>query len=70
MARKKTRAEKIASGYRLQNFRIAESERTMKKDADEFSYLSSKYVLLDLSKTILFTLIILLLLAFAKMKLG
>lgn len=69
MARKKTRAEKIESGYRLKNFSIAASERTAIKDANEFSYLSSKYVISDLAKTFLYTTIVLLILAYAKMKL-
>lgn len=66
MARKKTRAEKIESGYRLQNFKIASSERTAIKDASEFSYLSSEYVVKDLMKTLLYTLVILTLLLFAR----
>ena len=70
MARKKTKAEKIESGYRLKNFSIAASVRTAIKDANEFSYLSSEYVVKDLIKTFLFTTIIVLLLVVAKMKLG
>ncbi len=70
MTKHKTRAEKIESGYRLKNFRIEASERTAVKDANEFSYLSSEYVVKDLVKTLLFTSIIVGLLVFAKMKLG
>jgi hypothetical protein len=70
MARKKTRAEKIESGYRLKNFKLAASDRTAVKDANEFSYLSSEYVVKDLSKTLLYTLIIVGLLVWAKMRLG
>lgn len=70
MARKKTREEKIQSGYRLQNFKLAASERTAIKDANEFSYLSSEYVVKDLMKTFVFTVIIVGLLVLAKMKLG
>lgn len=70
MARKKTRAEKIESGYRLSNFRLASSERTAVKDANEFSYLSSEYVVKDLGKTLIFTAIIVGLLIMAKIKLG
>ena len=69
MARKKTRAEKIESGYRLKNFRLESAERTAIKDANEFSYLSSKYVVKDLTKTMIFTVIILSLLYVAKMRL-
>jgi len=70
MPRNKTKAEKIQSGYRLQNFKIAASERTAVKDASEFGYLSSEYVVKDLSKTFLFTAIIIALLVYAKMRLG
>lgn len=70
MARKKTKAEKIESGYRLKDFRIAASERTAVKDANEFSYLSSEYVVKDLTKTVIFTAIIVGLLVLAKIKLG
>ncbi len=70
MARKKTRAEKIESGYRLKGFKLAASERTAVKDANEFGYLSSEYILKDLSRTLLYTAIILGLLVWAKMRLG
>lgn len=70
MARKKTRAEKIQSGYRLQNFRLESSERTAAKDASEFSYLSSEYVVKDLTKTLVFTAVVVGLLILAKIKLS
>lgn len=70
MARKKTREEKIQSGYRLQNFKLVAADRTVVKDANEFGYLSSEYVVKDLSKTFLFTAIIVALLVLAKIKLG
>lgn len=70
MARKKTKAEKIESGYRLKNFKITTSERSAVKDASEFGYLSSEYVVKDLSKTLLYTAVILGLLAIAKQYLG
>ncbi len=70
MARKKTRAEKIESGYRLKNFKLAVSERTAVKDANEFSYLSSEFIVKDLSRTLLFTCLILGLLFLAKLYLG
>jgi hypothetical protein len=70
MARKKTKAEKIESGYRLKNFKLASSERTAVKDANEFSYLSSEYVVKDLTKTLVFTAIIVGLLFLAKIKLS
>lgn len=67
---RKTREEKIQSGYRLKNFKLAASQRTAVKDASEFSYLSSEYVVKDLTKTFLYTAIIVALLMFAKMRLG
>ena len=70
MTKRKTKAEKIESGYRLKNFKLGSSERVAVKDANEFSYLSSEYVVKDLVKTLLFTAIIVGLLFFAKMKLG
>jgi hypothetical protein len=70
MARNKTREEKIQSGYRLQNFKLAASDRTAVKDASEFGYLSSEYVVKDLMKTLVFTAVIVGLLVMAKMKLG
>jgi hypothetical protein len=70
MTRHKTREEKIQSGYRLQNFKLKAEGITAAKDVSEFSYLSSEYVKKDLRKTIVFTLIILGLLFFAKIKLG
>lgn len=70
MARKKTRAEKIESGYRLENFRLAAADRTAARDADEFGYLSSEYVVKDLTKTLVYTAVMLGLLVWAKMRLG
>ena len=67
---RKTRAEKIESGYRLKNFKLAVGERTAIKDVSEFGYLSSEYILKDLSRTLLYTSIILGLLVWAKMRLG
>jgi len=70
MARKKTREEKIQSGYRLHNFKLAAADRTAVKDASEFGYLSSEYVVKDLMKTLVFTAVIVGLLVMAKIKLG
>ncbi|KKU44888.1 MAG: hypothetical protein UX62_C0046G0015 [Microgenomates group bacterium GW2011_GWA2_46_7] len=67
---RKTREEKIQSGYRLQNFRLAEEARREVKDASEFGYLSSEYVLKDLRKTIIFSLLIMGILVMAKRYLG
>ena len=70
MTKRKTREEKIKSGYRLQNFKLAAADRTAVKDASEFGYLSSEYVVKDLMKTLVFTAIIVGLLVLAKIKLG
>lgn len=70
MARKKTKAEKIESGYRLQNFRLAVNDRVQAKDVSEFGYLSREYVVKDLTKTLAYTTVILGLLVFAEMQLG
>jgi len=70
MARKKTKSEKIQSGYRLKNFKLVTGERAGVKDANEFGYLSSEYVVKDLTKTLVFTLVIVILLAMAKKYLG
>lgn len=70
MTKQKTRAEKIKSSYRLENFKLDAPLRKEAKDQGEFSYLSSEYVVKDLVKTILYTVIILGILVFAKMKLG
>ena len=70
MSRKKTREEKIQSGYRLKNFKLAASERMVAKDVSEFSYLSSEYVVKDLTKTLLYTIVIVGLLVLAKARLG
>lgn len=67
---RKTRAEKIQAGYRLHNFRLAEAERVEVKDASEFGYLSSEYVMKDLRKTVVYSLVIVGLLALAKRYLG
>lgn len=59
MTRRKTKAEKIESAYRLKNFRLEASEREIRKDVSEFAYLSSAYILHDLSKTFLYSMIVL-----------
>lgn len=67
---KKTREEKVRSAYRLQNFKLDTAQVAQRKDREEFGYLSSSYVKQDLLKTLLYTLIIVGLLLFAKLKLG
>ena len=68
--KKKTKEEKIKSGYRLVNFRLNESERVEKRDKEEFGYLSKEYVKKDLSKTVLFSIVILAMLLVAKKYFG
>ncbi len=70
MTKRKTRSEKIESGYRLKNFKLAVGERTVVKDASEFGYLSSEYIVKDLMKTLLYTAMIVGLLVLAKMRLS
>lgn len=70
MTKRKTREEKVKSGYRLQNFRLQAVERAREKDINEFGYLSSEYVVGDLRRTLLYTLIILGLIVVAKQYLG
>lgn len=67
---RKTKSEKIESGYRLHKFKLDAVERGAIKDANEFSYLSSDYVIADLTKTLIYTFIIIGLLVLAKMRLG
>ena len=67
---RKTREEKIQSGYRLQNFKIGAADRTEARDVSEFGYLSSEYVVKDLMKTFVFTVVIVGLLVLAKRTLG
>lgn len=59
MAKKqKTKEEKIKTSYRLQNFRIKEGEVQERKDVETFSYLDSKFVVKDLTKTAIVSMII------------
>lgn len=70
MSRQKTREEKIKSAYRLQNFSLKVAEKQIEKDRNEFGYLSSHYVVKDLTKTLIFSLVILTLLMVARQYLG
>lgn len=67
---RKTREEKIKSQYRLKDFSLQVKETQARKDKEEFSYLSSEYVVKDLTKTLVFTIIIVILLFVAKKYLG
>jgi len=53
MARKKTKKEKIQSGYRLKNFRIEEGKKREVRDVETFGYLDSRYIVKDLLKTLI-----------------
>ena len=70
MARQKTREEKVKSAYRLQNFSLKIKEKQIEKDRNEFGYLSSHYVVKDLTKTLLYSVVILALLLVARQYLG
>ncbi len=70
MTKKKTRQEKIKSSYRLQNFRLETSEREETRDRNEFGYLSRDFVVKDLLKTAVYTVLILAILVLAKLRLG
>ncbi len=70
MAKKKTREEKIKSAYRLQNFKLRVGEVQARRDVQEFGYLSKEYVRKDLTKTVIFSLVIVVLLIIAKKYLG
>ncbi len=67
---RKTKEEKAKSQYRLQNFTLAAAERTENKDASEFGYLSNKYVFQDLTRTGIYTVIVVGILILAKKFLG
>jgi hypothetical protein len=67
---RKTRDEKIKSQYRLANFSLQVKEAEVRRDKEEFSYLASEYVVRDLSKTILYTAVIVTLLVLAQRYLG
>lgn len=64
--KRKTREEKVKTGYRLENFKLREEETRDRRDVGEFAYLSKQYVVKDLAKTIFFSCIILGLIMFAK----
>jgi len=68
--KKKTREEKIRSGYRLENFRLKLGETQAKKDVEEFGYLKKDFVKKDLTKTVVFSVLIVVLLIIAKKYLG
>lgn len=68
--KRKTREEKIKSGYRLQNFKLKLEENREKKDQEEFGYLAKDYVRKDLTKTMIYSLIVIVLLFLAKKYLG
>lgn len=64
--KRKTREEKVRTGYRLENFKLREEETRERKDVGEFAYLSKQYVVKDLARTVLYSLVILGLLFLAK----
>lgn len=70
MAKKKTKEEKIRSGYRLANWRLKADEQRQKRDTEEFGYLSKDYVRKDLTKTVVISIVIVGFLLLAKRYLG
>ncbi|GAB4026941.1 MAG: hypothetical protein Fur0011_3800 [Candidatus Microgenomates bacterium] len=70
MARQKTKEQKIKSAYRLKNFKLQLKEKQEEKDRNEFGYLSSHYIVQDLTKTAIYSIIIVGLLLIAKRYLG
>lgn len=67
---RKTKAEKIRAQYRLANFSLQMEESAQRRDREEFGYLASNYVVKDLAKTGVFTLVMIALLLIAKKYLG
>ena len=67
---RKTKEEKVKSQYRLANFSLQLKETEVRRDKEEFGYLASEYVVRDLGKTFIFTVVILTLLFLARTYLG
>lgn len=71
MAKKrKTKEEKVKAAYRLQNFQLKVEESQQKREVKEFGYLSKEYVKKDLTKTVVYTAVVVTLLFIAKRYLG
>ena len=70
MAKHKTKEEKIKSAYRLQNFRLKFGEKQEERDSNDFGYLSSHYVVGDLTRTLIYSVVIVVLLLVAKKYFG
>jgi len=64
--KRKTKEEKIKSGYRLEGFKLQVEESQKRRDVQEFGYLSKEYVRKDLTKTVLYTMVVVVLLFVAK----
>lgn len=59
--KRKTKAEKVASTYRLEQFKLKGTDIIEKKrERREFAYLSREYVVSDLKRSVLFSLLIIL----------
>ena len=56
--KKKTRAEKIQSSYRLKDFSVNVKEVRKRKEIEGFGYLSSEFVRKDLLKTVALSILI------------
>jgi len=66
MKTRKTRQEKIAHSYKLGTFVLQADAISMRRDVQEFGYLDSTYVIQDLLRTLLYTVIIVTLLVVAR----
>lgn len=68
--KRKTREEKIKGAYRLSNLKIKVEESQNRRDVQEFGYLSKDYIRKDLTKTVVYTVVVVGLLFLAKQYLG
>lgn len=70
MAKRKTREEKKKAAYRLQNFSLEVQGSQSKKDIQEFGYLAKEYIRQDLTKSVLYSVVIISILFAARYYLG
>ena len=62
--KRKTKAEKVKTSYRIDDFVVREEEMVTRMDDDNFGYLSKEYIGKDISKTVLFSVVIVLIIVF------
>jgi len=70
MAKKRTRKEKERVKYHLEGSLLRTQAKWQEKDKQEFAYLEAKYIKKDLTKTFVYSLLMLLILFLAKWYLG